>query len=58
MIFVVKENHVLKLTSKQKVKKLKENPKKALVWEEQDWIDQKKISEQTENILSIKRNKR
>ena len=31
MIFVVKENHVLKLVSKQKVKKLKEDPRNVLV---------------------------
>ena len=31
VIFVVKENHVLKLESKQKVKKLKEDPRDVLV---------------------------
>ena len=36
VIFVVKENHVLKLESKQKVKKLKEDPTDVLVWEDQD----------------------
>ena len=51
--FVVKENHVLKLELKQVVKKLKEDPRNVLVWEEQDQADQKKISEQTRNILSI-----
>ena len=54
--FVVKESHILKLESKQKIKKLKEDPRNVLVWEEQDGTDQKKISEQTKNILSIKRN--
>ena len=54
--FVVKESHVLKLESKQKIKKLKEDPINVLVREEQDGTDQKKISEQTKNILSIKRN--
>ena len=49
--FVVKENHVLKLELKQVVKKLKEDPRNVLVWEEQDQADQKKISEQTRNIL-------
>ena len=33
--------------SKQKIKKLKEDPRNVLVWEEQDQTDQKKISEQT-----------
>ena len=53
VIFVVKENHFLKLESKQMVKKLKEDPRIVLVWEEQDQADQKKISEQTKNILSM-----
>ena len=53
VIFVVKENHFLKLESKQMVKKLKEDPRNVLVWEEQDQADQKKISEQTKNILSM-----
>ena len=44
---MVKENHVLKLELKQVVKKLKEDPRNVLVWEEQDQADQKKISEQT-----------
>ena len=56
--FVVKENHFLKLEPKQKIKKLKEDPWNVLVWEEQDQTDQKKISEQTKNILSIRRKKR
>ena len=51
--FVVKESHVLKLESKQKIKKLKEDPRNVLLWEEQDQTDQKKISEQTKNILSM-----
>ena len=51
--FVVKEDHVLKLELKQVVKKLKEDPRNVLVWEEQDQADQKKISEQTKNILSM-----
>ena len=53
-----KENHVLKLVSKQKIKKLNEDPCNVLVWEEQDQTDRKKISEQTENILLLKRKKR
>ena len=57
MNFVDEENHVLKLVSKQKAKKLKEEPRKVLVREEQDQIDRKKISEQTKNILSMRRNK-
>ena len=56
--FVVKEDHFLKLEPKQWIKKLKEDPWNVLVWEEQDQTDQKKISEQTKNILSIKRKKR
>ena len=43
VIFVVKENHFLKLESKQVVKKLKEDPRNVLVWEEQDQTDQKRI---------------
>ena len=49
--FVVKENHVLKLELKQVVKKLKEDPRNVLVWEEQDQADQKKISEQTKKCF-------
>ena len=45
--FVVKEDHILKLELKQVVKKLKEDPRNVIVWEEQDQADQKKISEQT-----------
>ena len=44
---MVKEDHILKLELKQVVKKLKEDPRIVIVWEEQDQADQKKISEQT-----------
>ena len=54
VIFVVKENHVLKLELNQVAKKLKEDPRNILIWEEQDQADQKKISEQTKkSFLSI-----
>ena len=45
--FVVEENHILKLELKQADKKLKEDPRIEMMWEEQDQADQKKISEQT-----------
>ena len=51
-------NHVLKLVSKQKSKKLKEDPRDVLVWEEQDQTDQKKKSvnrqEEKEKSCQIK----
>ena len=37
--------------SKQKIKKLKEDPRNVLVWEEQDQTDQKKESENKQRIF-------
>ena len=47
---MVKEDHILKLELKQVVKKLKEDPRNVLMWEEQDQADQKKISKQNKKI--------
>ena len=49
--FVVKEDHILKVELKQVVKKLKEDPKIEMMWEEQDQADQRKSVNKHDNLF-------
>ena len=49
--FVVKENHILKLELKQADKKLKEDPRIEMMWEEQDQADQRKSVNKQDNLF-------
>ena len=55
---MVKEDHILKLELKQVVKKLKEDPRIVMMWEEQDQADQRISVNNQDNLLFKERNKR
>ena len=46
----MKKDHVLKLELKQVVKKLKEDPRIEMMWEEQDQADQRKSVNKQDNL--------
>ena len=48
---MVKENHILELELKQAVKKLKEDPRIEMMWEEQDQADQRKSVNKQDNLF-------
>ena len=55
---VNEENNVLKLVSKQKGQETEGGSQECASVREQDWIDQKKISEQIKKVHAIRRDKR
>ena len=55
---MVKEDHILELELKQVVKKLKEDPRIVMMWEEQDQADQRISVNSQDNLFFKERNKR